>query len=172
MGMVSVPPAHLGRTVRTLATMSSLTGLDLSNNSIRLAGAEALAPHLAKMTWLCDLDISSSMLGPAGLYLIARSLKHLTALRALSMVDVVGSKCAGEAWGEVFAALAGIAGLRDLQLGQNRFPSSTIAEHIAPNMTGLTALETLDFHDCSMSRVRFISCLFSHNAPLCECQSS
>lgn len=159
MAMVELPPTHLGSAAKALAQMSSLTSLDMSNNSMRLEGAEALAPHLAQMTWLRDLDLSSAMLSPAGLSLIGDSLRQLTALRAVRLDDVVGSGSAPEAWGRVFAALADIAGLRELELRYNRFPSSCIAKHIAPHMSGLTALESLDLQDCSMSRVR------SHSQP-------
>ena len=154
MEMVGLTPTDLGNTARMLAQMSSLTSLDLSNNSIRYEGAKALAPHLAQMTWMRDLDLSSTMLGPTGLEVIGDSLKPLTALRALRLDDVVGLGSAPTAWGKVFAALAGIAGLRELELRYNRFPSSCIAEHIVPHMSGLTAIESLDFQDCGMSRVR------------------
>ena len=153
MGMLGLPPAHLGCTASTLAQISCLSSLDLSNNSMRLEGAKQLAPHLARMTWIRDLDLSSTMLSPAGLHMIGDSLRPLTALRAVRLDDVVGSGSAPEAWGRVFAALAGIAGLRELELRYNRFPSSCIAEHIAPHMSGLTALESLDLQDCEMSRV-------------------
>lgn len=154
MSMVELPATHMGCTASTLAKMSSLTSLDLSSNRLGSDGADALAPHLAQMTWLRDLDLSSSVLSPAGLHVIGNSLKALTALRSVRLDDVVASRSAPEAWGQVFAALACIAGLRELELRYNRFPSSCIAEHIAPHMSGLTSLESLDFQDCGMSRVR------------------
>lgn len=154
MAMVALPPTHLGCTASVLAKMSSLTSLDMSSNSIRLEGAEALAPHLAQMTWLRDLDLSSTMLSPGGLRVIGDSLPQLTALRAVRLDDAVGSGSAPQAWSCVFAALAGIAGLRELELRYNRFSSSCIANCIAPHMSGLTALESLDFQDCGLSRVR------------------
>lgn len=153
MSCVELPHAQIGCTANILAKMSSLTSLDLSSNRLRLEGAKALAEHLSKMTWLRDLDLSSCMLTPEGLRVIGDSMQPLTALRAIRLDDVVGSGSLPESWSKVFASLSGIRGLRELELRYNRFPSSCIAEHISPHMSGLTALESLDFQDCGMSRV-------------------
>lgn len=100
----------------------SLGLLDLQDNTLTLAGAQALADVVGGWISLRELDIGDCLLGGRGTVIVAEALgkggnKHLRTLRAqYNEIDVKGAKALF-----VAAEKGGLEGLRRVELNGNKF---------------------------------------------------
>ena len=106
-----------------LATLSSLTSLNLFSNGLGNDAAVALAPALGRLTALRSLDLGMNAFeGAAG---VAPLLPALTALTALTSLGLAQYDNDGEAIAALAPVLKTLTGLKRLALGVHVFDASS-----------------------------------------------
>ena len=136
----SIGPAGAESLATALKTNTTLTNLDLQGNNIGPAGAESLATALKTNTTLTNLDLSSNNIGPDGAESLAKALKTNTALTNLYL----SGNNVGPAGAESLATvLKTNTTLTNLHLsGNNIGPAG--AESLATALKTNTTLTNLD----------------------------
>lgn len=123
-----------------ISSLPKLTSLDLSRNSFKKIGANALVPHLAKMKNLRKLNLSMNCFGDSGAVELAPSLKMLTYLEILDLSSNSFKKIGAKA---LAPSLTMMTRLKELDLSSNCLGYSG-AVALAPSLKMLTDLEILN----------------------------
>jgi hypothetical protein len=132
-------PAQLKQLISYLTHDHFITELNLWNNQLGDAGAQALAAALKTNTALTTLDLSYNDLGDAGAQALAAALKTNPSLATLQL----GSNQLGEAGAQALAAaLKTNTALTTLYLGGNQLGDAG-AQALAEVLKTNTALTTL-----------------------------
>ena len=124
--------------LNSLATITTLTVLDLSNNQIPHEAGEALASVIMHNTRLEELYLDSNNLG-IGTLKVARSLQHITTVKVLSLDN---NNIPQEASEELALAIKSNKQLEKLSLNDNNLHSSAIV--ILNSLATITTLTVLN----------------------------
>ena len=124
--------------LNSLATITTMTMLDLGNNQIPQEAGEALASVIMHNTGLEELYLYSNNLG-IGILKVAKSLQHITTLKMLSLAS---NKIPQEASEELALAIKSNEQLEKLWLNENNLHSSAIA--ILNSLATITTITILD----------------------------
>ena len=132
-----------------LGNLTALTALDLSDNALLLAGAQALAPALDRLRKLAVLNLEDNGVGGVGLMFTnsaagAASLAPpLGRLAALTALDLGMNYFRDDAVESLAPALSRLSRLAHLVLRRNEIGAAGAAA-LAPPLGVLTALTLLD----------------------------
>ena len=122
--------------LQALSNITSLKGLDISNNHIGDKSSEALASVVIDNTRVEKLLLSDNNLGD-GILEVAKALQHITSLRLL---DLGKNNMPKEVSGELALAIKSNGHLEKLSLNNNNLESSAIAI-----LQALSTISTLKF---------------------------
>jgi len=111
-----------------LTSLRSLTSLDISDNPVQAAGADAVAAALPYLQRLRHLDLAGTALGFVGLASLGPALQYLTGLTSLNLGNNgLGLDEGGEGLRPLVRAAPALSSLTRLVISRNRLQGPAVA---------------------------------------------
>ena len=150
--------------LNSLATITTLTTLDLNNNQITQEAGEALASVIMHNTRLEELHLHTNSLG-IGAVKVAKALQHITTLK---MLNLSNNNIPQEAYEELALGIKSNNQLEKLWLHDNNLHCS--ANVILNTLTTITTLTVLGLNNNQISQEagEALSSVIMHNTRLKE----
>jgi Ran GTPase-activating protein (RanGAP) involved in mRNA processing and transport len=125
-----------------MASLTSITHLDLSDNYIGGAGIKIIASGLKNMTSLTHLDLSRNEFGTNGFLDVVSAMK---VLNSLTYLELAANKIQKLGCLALVAALDSLQGLQHLGLNYNNFGDAGVSALISalPTLTNLSELNLM-----------------------------